>query len=69
MLNAGFQDFGKQQWVQVLDDDDDNKGIDVTFAANYLGHWLLVLLLLESMDKEHGRIVVIGSQSHECVLF
>lgn len=62
VLIAGFQDFGKQQWV-------DNDGVDVTFAANYLGHWLLVLLLLESMDREHGRIVVVGSQAHECVYF
>lgn len=38
---------------------------DTTFAANYLGHWLLTLLLLKSMDKEEGRIIVIGSQSHE----
>lgn len=62
VLNAGFQDFGKQQWVG-------DHGVDVTFAANYLGHWLLVLLLLESMDREHGRIVVVGSQAHECVHF
>lgn len=61
VLNAGLQDFGKQQW---LDD-----GLDVTFASNYLGHWLLVLLLLKSMDREHGRIVVVGSQAHECVTF
>lgn len=60
VLNAGFQDFGKQKWV-------DDDGLDVTFASNYLGHWLLVLLLLKSMDREHGRIVVVGSQAHECV--
>ena len=57
ILNAGFQDFGKQSWT--------DDGLDTTFAANYLGHWLLTLLLLESLDKENGRIVVIGSQSHE----
>ena len=50
-------DFGKQSWT--------DDGFDVTFAANYLGHWLLTLLLLESMNKEAGRIIVIGSQSHE----
>lgn len=74
VLNAGFQDFGKQQWVELGDgnNQDDGQGrglIDVTFAANYLGHWLLVLLLLGSMDREHGRIVVVGSQAHECVPF
>jgi len=57
ILNAGFQDFGKQSWT--------DNGLDVTFAANYLGHWLLALLLLKSIDKEAGRIVVIGSQSHK----
>lgn len=60
VLNAGFQDFGKQQWL-----DETKGGWDVTFATNYLGHWLLTLLLLGSMDKERGRIIVIGSQSHE----
>ncbi|KAI1390089.1 putative short-chain dehydrogenase [Hypoxylon trugodes] len=57
ILNAGFQDFGKQIWTE--------DGFDVTFRANYLGHWLLTLLLLKSMNKESGRIVVIGSQSHD----
>lgn len=40
-------------------------GLDIAFATNYLGHWLLVLLLLQSMDQESGRIVVIGSWVHE----
>lgn len=60
VLNAGFQDFGKQMWLDEADG-----GLDVTFAANYLGHWLLTLLLIGSMDREQGRIVVIGSQAHE----
>lgn len=62
VLNAGFQDFGRQRWLGEADG-----ALDVTFAANYLGHWLLALLLLQSMDKEKGRIVVVGSQAHECV--
>lgn len=57
ILNAGVLDFGKQTWT--------SDGFDVTFASNYLGHWLLTLLLLQSMDKEAGTIVVIGSQMHE----
>ncbi|KAI3317206.1 putative short-chain dehydrogenase [Xylariaceae sp. AK1471] len=56
ILNAGFQDFGNQSWT--------DDGLDTTFAANYLGHWLLTLLLLKSVDKA-GRIVVIGSQGHD----
>ncbi|KAI0382411.1 putative short-chain dehydrogenase [Hypomontagnella monticulosa] len=57
ILNAGYQDFGKQSWS--------DDGFDTTFEANYLGHWLLTVLLLGSMDKEAGRIVVIGSQGHD----
>ncbi|KAH7304288.1 putative short-chain dehydrogenase [Stachybotrys elegans] len=57
ILNAGFQDFGKQTWTP--------DGLDTTFAANYLGHWLLTLLLLKSIDKNAGRIVLIGSQAHD----
>ncbi|KAI1464376.1 putative short-chain dehydrogenase [Daldinia caldariorum] len=57
ILNAGFQDFGNQSWT--------DDGFDNTFAANYLGHWLLTLLLLKSIDKEEGRIIVIGSQGHD----
>jgi len=58
ILNAGFQDFGHQTWT--------DSGLDTTFSANYLGHWLLTVLLLGSMDKESGsRIVVVGSQSHD----
>jgi NAD(P)-dependent dehydrogenase (short-subunit alcohol dehydrogenase family) len=59
ILNAGFQDFGKQVWT--------DNGLDMTFTANYLGHWLLTLLLLKSMDQESGRIVLVGSQAHESV--
>jgi len=57
ILNAGFQDFGKQAWT--------DDGLDQTFMANYLGHWLLTMLLLKSMDKDSGRIVLLGSQSHD----
>lgn len=57
ILNAGSQDFGNQTWTP--------SGLDRTFTSNYLGHWLLTLLLLQSMDKTCGRIIVIGSQSHK----
>lgn len=57
ILNAGFQDFGKQSWTK--------DGLDTTFAANYLGHWLLTLLLLKSVDKTYGRILIVGSQGHD----
>ncbi|GAW21416.1 hypothetical protein ANO14919_109350 [Xylariales sp. No.14919] len=56
ILAAGHQDFGKQTWT--------GDGFDTTFASNYLGHWLLTLMLLQSMDKTASRIVIIGSWSH-----
>lgn len=40
-------------------------GLDTFFAANYLGHWALTLLLLKSIDKAAGRIIVLGSQAHD----
>lgn len=60
MLNAGYQDYGKQEWSG-----EGESRLSTPFAANYLGHWMLCLLLLESMDKEKGRIVVVSSFSHE----
>jgi NAD(P)-dependent dehydrogenase (short-subunit alcohol dehydrogenase family) len=57
ILNAGVNEFATQTWT--------DDGLDTSFAANYLGHWLLTLLLLQSMDREAGRIVALGSQSHE----
>ncbi|KAI0830962.1 NAD(P)-binding protein [Hypoxylon sp. FL0890] len=42
-----------------------NDGFDMTFQATYLSQFLLSLLLLQSMDKENGRIVVLGSWSHD----
>jgi len=57
ILNAGYQELDGQR---TTDD-----GFALTFAANYLGHWLLVLLLLQSMDREMGRIVVLRSKAHK----
>lgn len=57
VLNAGFQ----EHTTQTNSDD----GMDMTFQVNYLSHFLLTTLLLQSMDKEKGRILVIGSWLHE----
>ncbi|KAI0007840.1 putative short-chain dehydrogenase [Xylariaceae sp. FL0662B] len=57
ILNAGYQEFGEQYWTA--------DGLDMTLSANYLGHWVLTLLLLKSMNKDSGRIVVVGSQSYD----
>ncbi|ETS79511.1 hypothetical protein PFICI_09364 [Pestalotiopsis fici W106-1] len=57
ILNAGFMDFGKQSWTADK--------LETAFAVNYLGHWLLTMLLLKSIDKENGRVVIIGSHTHD----
>ncbi|TGO52385.1 hypothetical protein BCON_0142g00110 [Botryotinia convoluta] len=36
-------------------------GYEKHFQVNYLANFLLVLLLLQSMDRENGRIVLISS--------
>ncbi|KAI3390275.1 hypothetical protein diail_10670 [Diaporthe ilicicola] len=56
ILNAGYHEAEQQTWTE--------DGLDTSFVVNYLGHWLLVLLLLESMDREKGRIVWISSWAH-----
>ncbi|POS73601.1 hypothetical protein DHEL01_v208006 [Diaporthe helianthi] len=39
-------------------------GHEMVWGVNYLANFLLVLLLLRSMDKEHGRVVMVSSWSH-----
>ncbi|KAI8276037.1 Trans-enoyl reductase [Colletotrichum sp. SAR11_57] len=57
VLNAGFLEFAEQTYSK--------DGFDMSFAANYLGHFLLTLLLLESLAKERGRVVWVGSNVHD----
>lgn len=57
VLNAAYQEWTEQNFSP--------DGFDMTFQCCYLSHWLLVLMLLQSMDKDEGRIVVIGSYTHE----
>ncbi|KAK2873222.1 hypothetical protein FQN49_002509 [Arthroderma sp. PD_2] len=57
ILNAGFQ----ENFTQSSTGD----GFDMTFQVNYLGHFLLALLLLGSMDKKEGRILYISSWTHD----
>ncbi|KAI1131264.1 putative short-chain dehydrogenase [Nemania abortiva] len=49
-------EFGSQTWT--MDE------LDTSFTVNYLGHWLLTVMLLQSMDREAGRIIWISSWSH-----
>ncbi|MCJ1282013.1 hypothetical protein MMC26_001336 [Xylographa opegraphella] len=57
VLNAGYQSQLGQRFTK--------DGYEVTFQVNYLANFLLVLLLLESMDKENGRIIFISSWTHD----
>ncbi|KAI1778633.1 NAD(P)-binding protein [Hypoxylon cercidicola] len=57
ILNAGYVEYNTQQWTE--------DGLDMSFVSNYLGHWLLTLMLLQSMDREMGRIVVLSSWSYD----
>lgn len=57
ILNAGYNPLHSQEFTE--------DGFAMEFMANYLGHWLLVLLLLQSMDRDLGRIVVLGSKAHK----
>ncbi|RGP64034.1 hypothetical protein FSPOR_8200 [Fusarium sporotrichioides] len=57
ILNAGYQD---HEEITMTDD-----GYETSWQVNYLANQLLVLLLLQSMDKEKSRILIIGSWSHD----
>ena len=56
VLNAAVQDGKGQKFTE--------DGFESHFGVNYLANFLLVLLLLQSMDKEDGRIVIVSSWSH-----
>lgn len=55
ILNAGVQDTAREYFTA--------DGFERTFFVNYLSNFLLTLLLLQSMDKQHGRVIYTGSTS------
>ena len=57
VLNAAVQDAKGQKFTE--------DGFESHFGVNYLANWLLVLLLLQSVDPEEGRIVIVSSWSHD----
>jgi hypothetical protein len=57
VLNAAFLQLKTRTWTE--------DGFDMTFAASYLVHWILTMMLLGSMDQDIGRIVVVGISVHE----
>ncbi|GIJ97988.1 hypothetical protein Aspvir_000096 [Aspergillus viridinutans] len=66
ILNAAV--FSEKGGLKFTDDDGDKKGFEINFAVNYLANFLLTLLLLGSLDKEHGRIVYVSSWTHDAAL-
>lgn len=57
VLNAGYM----SNLGQRLTED----GYEINFQVNYLSNFLLVLILLQSMDRDFGRIVFITSWTHD----
>ncbi|KAF2086362.1 NAD(P)-binding protein [Saccharata proteae CBS 121410] len=57
ILNAGLN---LPEHPRFTDD-----GFELMFQVNYLANFLLVNLLLDSMDKQKGRIVFVSSWSHD----
>ncbi|KAI1869779.1 uncharacterized protein JN550_005760 [Neoarthrinium moseri] len=57
LLTAGYIEYNTQNWT--------DEGLDLSFVVNYLGNWLLTLMLLQSMDREAGRIVVVNSWTYD----
>lgn len=57
ILNAGVEESATQAWTE--------DGLDLTFATNYLGHWLLTMMLLWSMDRDRVRVLWVSSWSHK----
>jgi len=46
------------------------KGIELTFAVNHLGHYLLSRLLLPTLERsKQGRIVIVASEAHRRVVW
>ncbi|KYK58641.1 hypothetical protein DCS_05658 [Drechmeria coniospora] len=57
ILNAGFQE---HDTLTMTGD-----GFDMTWQVNFLSNLILSLSLMQSMDREHGRILILGSWMHD----
>ena len=62
VLNAAWQDANPETMKPRRFTKEAYEG---NFGINYLANFLLVLLLLQSIDKKHGRIVIIASWTHD----
>lgn len=56
ILNAGFQESSMLKMSKG--------GFEMAFQVNFLSHFLFVLSLLQIMDREHGRILLLSSPAH-----
>ncbi|KAL2852093.1 hypothetical protein BJY01DRAFT_244706 [Aspergillus pseudoustus] len=63
ILNAAV--FYEKGGLKFTRGDAESESFEMNFAVNYLANFLLTLLLLGSLDKEHGRIVYISSWTHD----
>ncbi|MCJ1249378.1 hypothetical protein MMC30_006601 [Trapelia coarctata] len=57
VLNAGYMSSHGQRLTPA--------GYETNFQINYLANFLLVLLLLQSLDRQNGRILFITSWTHD----
>jgi len=62
VLNAAFQEAHSGTLKPLTFTKD---GYEANFGVNYLANFLFVLLILRSMDKTHGRIVMVSSTVHD----
>ncbi|KAI1266397.1 putative short-chain dehydrogenase [Xylariaceae sp. FL1019] len=58
ILAAGYMELGGASSTT-------SEGFETSFVSNYLGHWLLSLMLLQSIDPAGGRIVVVSSHAYD----
>ncbi|KAH8594240.1 hypothetical protein B0O99DRAFT_514337 [Bisporella sp. PMI_857] len=65
ILNAAvFTMDGERRFTM---DEQGEKGYEMHFVVNFLANFLLTVLLLESIDKDNGRIVYVSSWQHKTV--
>ena len=57
VCNAGVMQQSPRRLLSV-------DGHEITFATNHLGHFLLTTLLLDLIQKDRGRVVVVTSRLH-----
>ncbi|KAL1631684.1 hypothetical protein SLS56_004358 [Neofusicoccum ribis] len=63
ILNAAVVPINNQRLYTTIGNNE-NK-LEMSFAVNHLANFLLAMLLLESMDRETGRIVLVSSHAHD----